>query len=90
MSRHHRETGNRLWAELRLLVFERDGYRCTNCGKAGRFECHHVKPLHQGGGNELVNLTTLCRGCHLEAHARKQTPSETEWRRLVEETEREG
>ena len=28
---------------------ERAGWRCERCGKAGRLEVHHVRPLHKGG-----------------------------------------
>ena len=47
-----------------------DGRRCQQCGKAGRLEAHHVLPLEEGGQNDLENLSTLCRGCHIEVHKR--------------------
>ena len=85
MSRYHRQTPNREWARIRLQAFGRDDYRCQECGKAGRLECHHVLELAQGGGNDLGNLKTLCRGCHIAAHQRKPTEQEDAWARLVRE-----
>lgn len=52
------------WAKLRTLVFERDGWKCATCGAADDLHCDHVTPLSEGGSNEPVNLTTLCRSCH--------------------------
>ena len=37
------------WARVRRMVFDRDGYCCRKCGRAGRLECDHVQPLHRGG-----------------------------------------
>ena len=51
MSQNHKSlTGTRAWRRVRLRVFERDGYRCVCCGKAGRLECDHIIPLPQVGG----------------------------------------
>ena len=85
MSRLHRQTANREWERIRREVFIRDGYRCRECGKPGRLECHHVLELAQGGGNDLGNLKALCRGCHIAAHQRKPTAAEAEWQVLVKE-----
>ena len=55
------------WLATRRQVFERDGWRCVKCGKAGRLECDHIKPLHRGGDPwALDNLQALCRPCHIE------------------------
>lgn len=55
------------WRQKRLEVFERDGWRCTECGKAGRLECHHVKPITSAAlWFDDDNLATICRGCHIE------------------------
>ncbi|MHB1126874.1 MAG: HNH endonuclease [Bacillota bacterium] len=48
---------------------------CERCGKRGRItpaqEVHHVKPLSQGGTNEVFNLMALCTSCHSEITARE-------------------
>jgi hypothetical protein len=63
----------RLSAEQRTRILERDGYRCKKCGwhvadpstHGKRFvEVHHIRPVHEGGGSEDTNLETLCNVCH--------------------------
>ena len=39
----------RQWARVRLAVLDRDSWRCQKCGKAGRLEVDHIKPLEDGG-----------------------------------------
>ena len=75
----------REWVRLRRLVFARDGWRCMKCGQRGRLECHHVEPLWAGGSNDLANLLTVCRSCHIREHARPDRPGAKAWRRLVED-----
>ena len=75
----------RRWRILRLRVFERDNWRCVLCGKAGRLECDHIKPLALGGDPwNPANLRTLCRGCHIERGRRKPL-HQGGWRELVKE-----
>ena len=73
----------RQWEATRREVFDRDGYRCQQCGKAGRLEAHHVLHLASGGSNDLDNLLTLCRGCHIAAHKPTLTSGQAEWESLV-------
>ena len=79
MSRRHQAIPSSRWAALRREVLERDGWRCRECGKAGRLEVHHLEPLHKGGSNDAVNLTTLCRGCHIAAHRRVVDAAQSGW-----------
>jgi len=81
MSQAHRSLDRRRWERVRVRVFERDGYRCTACGKPGRLECDHIVPLQRGGSPyELDNLRTLCRGCHIEITRHSWlTPEQKEW-----------
>ena len=54
----------------RKEAFRRDRYTCTACGYRSQrqkgeihdLECHHIDPE---GGNELTNLRTVCKPCHL-------------------------
>lgn len=83
--------GTRRWKVVRRQVFDRDGWRCTRCGRVGRLECDHVVPVARGGAPfALSNLRTLCRGCHVRetgcANRRALTPDEAAWRVLVRET----
>ena len=65
MSRYH-NTLNRRWAVSRRAAFDRDGWRCQRCGRAGRLEVDHIIPLATGGAPyDLANLQTLCRACHI-------------------------
>ena len=69
-------------------MVDRDGWRCRQCGRAGRMEVDHVVPLDRGGDPwALDNLQALCRACHVHKTAgerrRPPTPAEAEWRELV-------
>ena len=80
MSRHHAKLDARRWATVRRAVFDRDGWRCVCCGRAGRLAAHHVQALDRGGAPyEPDNIETLCRACHIERHA-DDTPGRAAWR----------
>lgn len=70
-----------------MMTFNRDDWRCVQCGKAGRLECDHIVPLADGGTDDLANLRTLCRDCHitLSAEALKvhHVDGQREWERLM-------
>jgi len=60
--------GRNIPRELRRLVWERDGRRCTFVGTGGhrceatrRLELDHITPVAQGGRTEPANLRLLCR-----------------------------
>lgn len=48
---------------------------CEQCQKDRRItpaeEVHHIKPLSQGGTNDVDNLMALCTSCHSEITARE-------------------
>lgn len=53
--------------KLRLLILERDGYRCCLCGKTAKetkLEVDHKVPVAKGGKDSLDNLWTLCIDCN--------------------------
>lgn len=52
----------------RKAVYRRDGYECAVCGDPRRLQIHHVTHRAQGGGDEQMNLITLCPICHALAH----------------------
>lgn len=78
----------RRWRRIRSRVLERDGYRCTSCGRAGRLEVHHVRPVRHGGSNEPENLRTLCRRCHHAIHQARPTAGVRKWASLLLEVRR--
>ena len=82
MSGHHL-TGE--WKQARKAAKDRDAWRCTDCCKSAVLEVHHVKHVRNGGDDSLDNLTTLCRGCHIEKHRKPRTKAQTAWEYLVEE-----
>ena len=92
MSKHHSALRRSLWLHARRAVFERDRWRCVECGRAGRLECDHVTPLQREPGQDVYDpngLQTLCRDCHIEKTAtenqRRLTPDELAWQTLVSE-----
>ena len=70
---------SRQWERVRRIVLKRDGYRCTECGRAGRLEVDHIIPHHLGGLPNPSNLRTLCRDCHIKRHRREATRTEVAW-----------
>jgi len=61
------------WYEIRRAVLERDGNACTKCGFDGRgLHIHHIIEKRNGGGEDFVNLVTLCNPCHQKTHKRIQ------------------
>lgn len=54
------------WQQLRLRVFERDGFACLFCGDQNFIQVHHKK--YERGRlpweYPLVNFLTLCGRCH--------------------------
>jgi hypothetical protein len=53
---------------LRFEVFKRDSFTCQYCGsKAPDVLLHidHIKPVADGGENDILNLVTACVGCNL-------------------------
>jgi len=66
------------WASLRLMVFERDDFRCVYCGcdVSADPQCDHVHPISRGGQNSMDNLATACRPCN----SSKGDKTPEEWR----------
>lgn len=71
------------WRRIRKRVFDRDFWRCQQCARPGRLEAHHVD--HNRANNDMDNLLTLCRDCHINHHRPKRTPDEEEWHSFVNE-----
>ena len=87
MSGHHARLDARRWAQVRRQAFERDGWRCRECGRAGRLEAHHEPPLRDGADPyDLAGIRTLCRKCHIERHRPDDmTPGRADWLEMVDE-----
>ena len=91
MSRNHLHLNARRWDAARRAAFRRDGYRCVECGRAGRLEAHHEPPLRKGADPyDLDGIKTLCRECHIERHrSDAMTPGRMEWLQLMDELVRD-
>lgn len=72
------------WDKKRKLALKRDSYRCSDCdaeqGPNGvSLDVHHITPRHKFVGedgsidwdsaNDVDNLISLCRSCHLKRHS---------------------
>ncbi len=58
------------YRELHRRVLERDGWRCQFCGSMQDLQVHHLTFRSQAGGDEELNLITLCNQCHMQLHQR--------------------
>lgn len=54
------------YKEWRKRVFERDCYKCVNCGKMGNLHADHIKPfaIYIDERFNIDNGRTLCINCH--------------------------
>lgn len=92
MSQAHHRLDRRQWARTRRQALEAAGWRCGDCGKSGRLECHHLEPLWRHPGQDpydLAGLQVLCRRCHIRVTAEERlercppSPAEARWDALV-------
>ena len=64
--------------KLRFEVFKRDSFTCQYCGKSAPdvvLHVDHIKPVKEGGTNDITNLVTACADCNLGKGARKLSDS---------------
>lgn len=53
--------------KIRFEVFKRDSFKCQYCGKSSPdviLEVDHIKPVSEGGTNDITNLITACFDCN--------------------------
>lgn len=54
--------------KIRFEVFKRDRFTCQYCGRMAPdviLQIDHIKPVAEGGKNEILNLVTACQECNL-------------------------
>lgn len=59
--------------KLRFEVFKRDSFRCQYCGASAPdvlLQVDHIKPVKDGGSNDITNLITSCSTCNSGKGAR--------------------
>lgn len=60
--------------KIRFEVFKRDKFTCQYCGRKAPdviLEVDHIKPVADGGGNDIMNLITSCFDCNRGKGKRK-------------------
>ncbi len=65
---------------LRFEVFKRDLFKCQYCGRAAPevvLHVDHLKPVVEGGTNDILNLITSCVDCNLGKGRRKLSENVT-------------
>ncbi|MGP8057892.1 MAG: group II intron reverse transcriptase/maturase [Nitrososphaerales archaeon] len=64
------EYNDEIYLSNRILAFERDGWRCTQCGSREKLQAHHIQRVPVGTAfdptvvHRVENLQTLCMKCH--------------------------
>jgi hypothetical protein len=53
-----------LRADVKQLVWARDGGRCATCGSTSELQFDHVIPVVAGGSSDPENLQVLCGPCN--------------------------
>lgn len=56
---------------LKQDIYKRDGHNCKLCLSLindKEREVHHIIPVSENGGDDLVNLILLCNNCHTIVH----------------------
>ena len=70
-------------------MFDRDGWRCCDCGKSGRLELDHILAVRFGGDKWAEdNLQALCRPCHFAKSRKEATrddPERDRWRDIIKQ-----
>jgi 5-methylcytosine-specific restriction endonuclease McrA len=58
------------WQKKRLKIFERDKWKCKDCGDTETaLHIHHIKYTKKYPWHELdKNLRTICQNCHRKVH----------------------
>ena len=67
----------------RIRVLERDGFACQICHTMNGLEVHHKIPLRLNGPDDMSNLLTLCKSCHLIEESKLRPPVEPVPRKMT-------
>ncbi len=50
--------------EVRQFIFQRDSFKCINCGSPDKLTVDHIISVYRGGSDDFSNLQTLCNKCN--------------------------
>lgn len=56
------------WRRLAMARRLMDGNKCQECGFGHEFDVHHKSYDRIGQPDEIEDLITLCRRCHMDLH----------------------
>jgi len=54
----------RISEDLRNKIYDRDSWKCIECGSNKDLTLDHIIPFSRGGKTEESNLRTLCQSCN--------------------------
>ncbi len=70
--RTKRQVGRETYAKQRLILYQRQGYRCALCtipfGPGEDVEADHIIPTSQGGTDDINNKRLVHPWCHRQRH----------------------
>lgn len=61
---HQKQGRKKIPGHVRTEVYERDLYRCVQCGTHLKLTLDHIVPWSKGGTDTPDNLQTLCQPCN--------------------------
>ena len=66
MSRRKVSPNANRWRKVRVIILDRDGWKCVQCGRRAGLCVDHIIPISEGGDMySESNLQTLCAfPCH--------------------------
>jgi len=87
-SRLHARLNRREWERARFAAFERDAWRCRDCGASGGLK-RITSNRWKGAGRPYAveNLRTLRRACHVAEH-RQIGPERAAWQEFLRDSAR--
>jgi predicted restriction endonuclease len=68
--KHRRKLASTANKKFREKVLAKTGGKCAACGTKKNIVVDHIKPVSNGGSNELSNLQPLCGKCNSKKHTK--------------------
>jgi len=58
----------------RIQALDRDSFTCQRCSIKEGLQVHHIIPLRLEGSDDMSNLRTFCKSCHILEEAMLRPP----------------